>query len=345
MQPNSRIPHHRAPRQWPALRTEPFTLPYPAPQTPPPSTTLVVTGASLVGVALSVFLLGHSGGSSGTLGIGLLAVSGSTAIASMLTFFFQRRSVARDNRTLLRQYSKALDVIGGAADGTSGELPLAVASEIAFRRTNDPPLHLPDSGDPRATTLIYQIPQDPTLLWQRGPNDPDFLRVRVGSGRMRPSVRAHLPEQATGIILPAKHKGFRTQHERARAIVARYEWIDSVPITIPLREHAGVAVVTGNTYAPTAEAVASAIIGQISLRHSPYDVHICVVHAPGAAYRWGWAQGLSAGVSALPSVIGVEPRARAKALDLLYSELSRREQALTGRSSERERARMTPHLV
>ena len=108
----TRIPHHRSPRQWPYLRADPVVLPYPTPPNQPPATTLLVTVASLLGIGLSVFVLGSQGSSAG-LGVGLLAISGTTALASIAVYLIQRRAAARDTITLLHMYSHELDHLEG----------------------------------------------------------------------------------------------------------------------------------------------------------------------------------------------------------------------------------------
>lgn len=350
----ARVPHHRAPRHWPPLRTDPIVLPYPSPPNQPPATALLVTVASLLGIGLSVTVLGRGGasGASGGLGIGVLALSGTTALASIAVYFIQRRTAARETAQLLALYTRELDHLEGRpsvgsplpADAVTGMqepgLLQFASDEIEARRANDPPLLAPDRNDPARPPFIQQAHERPGLLWQRRPSDPDFLVVRAGVGRVRPRFEVRLADQGNALTLPAKNKAFRAAHDRARTLVQKYQALDDVPITIPLREHASVVVLAG----PANKGTVRALIAQAVLHHSPREVHPFVLSTPESVAEWRWALGLAPD-AALPTLAWGSATERDTALGAIQAELLRRDQIVSDRSHDAEREPLLPHLL
>lgn len=335
--------HHRAPREWPALRSDPILLPYPTPHSQPPITSLLIGAAGLAGIIVSFFLFGRSANAG--LGAGLLAVSGLTALASVATYVVQMRGAKRDNAELLANFSTKLDSLTISADGRKpGLAELAKQAEAGARRANDPPLLTADATDPDRRELVPLTLSNPGSLWQRQPQDPDFLAVRVGLGRDKPRFDVRLETSPGSLETPTRNAGFRRQHERAHAMVDRYAWLDDVPIVIPLRQHASVALVGGPSGA-SASALARALIGQVVLHHSPREARVVVLASARNAAQWSWAQPLAASDAAVPALITGDPATREHGIQRLHGELNRREQALGGQHHERERDAPLPHLV
>lgn len=351
--PHSNRPEHqRAPRVWPALRSEPVVLPYATPHTEPPITSLIIGAASLVGIVASFFIFSRSGGAG--LGVGLMAVSGVTALASIITFWWQRHRAARENADLERQFATKLDELTiaqqndlpGAAQmkGKPGVAELAAYAEAQARRRNDPPLSTPDRGDPEQLMLVPLLLANPGQQWDRQPGDPDFLHVRVGVGQVRPRFEVQLEGGATagGLVMPVRHAGIERQRQRAREMVERYALLRDVPVTIPLREHASVAIVTGSS-GHDAAGLARSLVGQVVLHHSPREARIAVVATQRAA--WEWVRPLTGGDLALSALIAGDEAAREYDLQRLHGELSRREQMRGNVSYGREPSTPLPHLM
>ena len=220
---DSRELHRRAPRIWPIIPDEPIIVPYIKPESSPQLSSLFVTGASVLGIGVATLFLRGSSGALGGLGIGMLAVSGVTALVSGMVAAAQfMRSRSRNGR-LLTSYTTELDRLDGSPAGASqgagvkeGSVRRALREEAEARRANDLPLvqgeahaiagySLPlDAKDSR----IAQARAHPGTLWQRRPGDPDFLAVRVGVGQARPQTQVRLSEQSAGwtvgyVYLPA----------------------------------------------------------------------------------------------------------------------------------------------
>lgn len=335
--------HHRAPRRWPELRTEPVVLPYPMPQDLPPATTLFVTGASVLGIIASLFFFGRSGGAG--MGLGIFAISGVTALASLGAFFIQRGAVARKNKDLLRRYHAQLDEVLGSVDRHKpGEAEKARLAEFQARWQNDPPLVQPDIADRAAMALVPRVMENPAYLWQRRPEDPDFLRVRIGVGPATPRFEVKFDRAGDALRAPDRDEGFRFEHERAESAIKYYAQIENVPVTIPLRDHAAVAIVDGPT-GTAAAGLARALVGYIALQHSPREAQVVVVAPAPARTQWDWVRGLAHDGQIVPALAVGDPDTREPAMERLLAELNRREQALSDRNYDRSRPAPLPHLI
>src|SRR5262249_30296622 len=155
----------------------------------------------------------------------------------------------RENQTLARQFAKKLDELTfDPQTGKPGVAELATLAEAQARRRNDPPLLAPDHSDAERLTLASLVLANPGRQWQRQPADPDCLQVRVGVGHAKPRFEVRLDGTGTdsGLETPVRHSGIESQRQRAREMVRRYEWLQDVPVTISLRDHASVAIVTGS---------------------------------------------------------------------------------------------------
>ncbi|MFN8074056.1 MAG: FtsK/SpoIIIE domain-containing protein [Kineosporiaceae bacterium] len=118
-----------------------------------------------------------------------------------------------------------------------------------------------------------------TLLWTRRPADESFLRLRLGLGSAASRSRIELPSRGTqDAALWAE----------AEAVAARFAQVDAVPIDVDLR--AGGLGVSG-PLAARREAMAAVML-QIAGLHSPHEVLIAAVCAPGDAAAWDWLKWL-----------------------------------------------------
>lgn len=350
-----RTPAHRAPRAWPPLPAEPVVIPLIKPENAPQLTSLLVTAASLLGIGLAAVFLNGSGGAGGGLGLGLLLVSGATAVVSSAVALGQYLASRARNGRLLALYRDELDRLlgdaAGDAAGKEGVAQAALRTEAEWRRANDLPLVAPDaphfpgySLPPNtAPALIEQIQRRPGALWQRRPDDPDFLTVRIGAGQTSPRVRVELSEKAPAVRLPERNAGFAQQQRRASDFVAGARALAGVPVVIPLREYGSVAVVADPAHQELANEVVRALLGQIALLHSPYDAQITVITPKFREAEWNWVNALSAGVERdIPAVIGYaapppgaaieQSHPGAAQIERLHAALTRREQRLIEQS-------------
>ncbi len=159
-------------------------------------------------------------------------------------YLSDRRSGRREYRAKLADYRRAVAELDAALAASAG------ADERARRDA------LPD---PAALVRIAQAPT--ARLWERRPDDADFLSVRVG--------------------LTSRPAGLRFRGPAPdRAPVARL-----VPVAFDLAG-AGVAGLAGPR--PMAMAWARAALAQIAALHSPREVAVVVLTGQGDADDWAW---------------------------------------------------------
>jgi DNA segregation ATPase FtsK/SpoIIIE, S-DNA-T family len=121
-------------------------------------------------------------------------------------------------------------------------------------------------------------------LWERRPNDDDFLSVRVGRGPVPLAAPVRLDTTAGPL---AEHDQELLQV--AESLVRRAGWLPGAPVTIPLRRH-GVLAVTGPP--DRTRALARAVVCQLAAFHAPDDLRILATHPSTASPLWDWLEWL-----------------------------------------------------
>jgi len=120
-------------------------------------------------------------------------------------------------------------------------------------------------------------------MWERRPDDPDFLHVRVGLGAEPLSTRLVPPE-----LGPAEELDPVTSAELHRLIRSR-STVTELPVAIALNELA-VVTVRGDIF--VARDLLRAAVCQLAVLHSPDDVRIAAVVDPITAPYWDWLKWL-----------------------------------------------------
>lgn len=138
----------------------------------------------------------------------------------------------------------------------------------------------------------WQWPSPPRLLaiararrrvWERRPGDPDFLRLRLGTGRAPLASELQLNARTD----PAVDYD-PDMRNAADKLVAAHRTVGRQPATIDLGR-AGVVSIIG---APgPAQAACRALLGQLAVLHAPDDV-LLMVSAGGDDAAWAWASWL-----------------------------------------------------
>jgi S-DNA-T family DNA segregation ATPase FtsK/SpoIIIE len=213
------------------------------------------------------------------------------------TAFPNRLSFGRAMRRFRRRLRELDQQMAGAA-----------AAEDAYRRLTapDPPAVLD-----RARRL------DPSL-WERRPDDPDWLTLRVGWADQPSSVSLKLPED----------KGLPALRAEAEQVAARHRVLRSAPMTVSLKE-VGVLGLAGD--AAQVLAIARWLAVQLAVLHSPEDLVIAaaVPSTSRAEWAWlGWLPHLHSETSPVqqPLLVGDRIAAR-ELLDRLLALVTEREQA------------------
>ncbi|BBX74768.1 ESX-4 secretion system protein EccC4 [Mycobacterium shinjukuense] len=120
-------------------------------------------------------------------------------------------------------------------------------------------------------------------MWERGPADPDFCRVRVGVGRQPLATRLVAPEMP-----PARRSDPVTVTALQRFLRA-HSTIAAAPITIALRAGATVRI-DGDV--GRARGLLRAMICQLAVLHAPHQVLIAGVVSDRHRDHWDWLKWL-----------------------------------------------------
>ncbi len=141
------------------------------------------------------------------------------------------------------------------------------------------------------STHIYPAPDQieqsvflQNTLWERRPEDRDFLSVRLGTGptQLSSPVRLDLGSNPMVQFVPE----LRSQ---AESLVAEFDHLDDMPVVVSLR-NVGTLAVNGN-YALT-HGLTRAILSQIIAFHAPEDVRCAAYFPPHATQEWEWLKWL-----------------------------------------------------
>ncbi|MCD2188883.1 type VII secretion protein EccCb [Actinomycetospora soli] len=191
------------------------------------------------------------------------------ALGMGVLMFLQTRGRSREQGTDARlRYVAHLAAV-------RGELRAAADDQrrVAEEQHPDPP-------------SLVGFPDRAERLWERRPDDPDFLVLRVGRGRV-PGVAAPVLADAD----PSEPRDPGTQ-AAARRLVERLGPVSDVPVAVPLR---GAVAVVGDP--ARGRALARAMLAQLAALHAPDDVRVAVCCPDGpdasdARAAWDWVKWL-----------------------------------------------------
>ncbi|MER6161035.1 type VII secretion protein EccCa [Streptomyces sp. NPDC001868] len=187
-------------------------------------------------------------------------------LGAVALFLSQRGKAQRTRRTQRERYLEYLEELReefGADERDRRQLA---------RVLNPPP------------EALYDLVRDPARLWERRRQDPDFLRVRVGTGDV-PVAHLAIGQNQGGVLTPPDP----FMLNEARALLARYSVANDCPITVPL-DRAGNVSVVGDREGVLR--VARALLVQVAVSHAPDDVAVAL-GVPGERLAdWEWAKWL-----------------------------------------------------
>lgn len=132
--------------------------------------------------------------------------------------------------------------------------------------------------DPGPDELLARARARHPRLWERRPDDADFLCLRLGLGAQPSTVRVSAPHPD----MPDPRLA------EAHALEAEYRAVPDVPVTVNLR--AGPLGIAGP---PAARAdLARALLVHLAAHHAPDEVRLLAVGAPGRAGDLRWLRWL-----------------------------------------------------
>ncbi|MDI9888755.1 type VII secretion protein EccCa [Streptomyces sp. HNM0645] len=146
------------------------------------------------------------------------------------------------------------------------------------RRQRDAQLYLHPSPE-----QLWSVVAEGSRVWERRVGDKDFGQVRIGLGAQQLSTPLIAPETAPVDELEPLCAG------AMQRFLAVHGSLDGLPMAVSLRAFYHVTV-SGEP--ESAQAAARALVSQLVTLHSPEDLMVAVVAAPGAVAHWDWTKWL-----------------------------------------------------
>ncbi|MEW2086059.1 type VII secretion protein EccCa [Streptomyces sp. NPDC005283] len=134
-----------------------------------------------------------------------------------------------------------------------------------------------------APEQLWSVVAEGSRVWERRVGDNDFGQVRVGLGAQQLATPLIAPDTAPVDELEPLSAGAMQQ------FLAVHGSLDGLPMAVSIRAFYHVTV-SGEP--ESAQSAARALVSQLVTLHSPEDLMVAVVAAPGAVARWDWTKWL-----------------------------------------------------
>jgi len=191
----------------------------------------------------------------------MLVMSATTTLTSLLVRKAQQRQHKQSLQEAEQAYARVLE-----------------QKRAELERLRQEQQRLLHETDPALETLLERTRQRSPRLWERQPEDDDFLRLRLGIGTRRSNVTVVAPHPD----MPDPRL------ETAHALEAEYAWLPQVPLAADLR--GGPLGIAGP--APARFDIARALLCQLATHHAPDCVSLWAVVTPERAEEWAWIRWL-----------------------------------------------------
>lgn len=146
------------------------------------------------------------------------------------------------------------------------------------RRQRDAQLYLHPAPE-----QLWSVVAEGSRVWERRVGDDDFGQARIGLGAQQLATPLIAPETAPVDELEPLCAGAMQQ------FLAVHGSLDGLPMAVSMRAFYHVTV-SGDPDA--SQSAARALVAQLVTLHSPDDLMVAVVAAPGAVARWDWTKWL-----------------------------------------------------
>lgn len=134
-----------------------------------------------------------------------------------------------------------------------------------------------------APEQLWSVVAEGSRLWERRVGDADFGQARLGLGAQRLATPLVAPDTAPVDELEPLAAGAMQRFLRVHSS------LDGLPMAVSLRAFYHVTV-SGEP--ESARGTARALVAQLATLHSPEDLMVAVVAAPGAVAEWDWVKWL-----------------------------------------------------
>ncbi|RLC75194.1 MAG: hypothetical protein DRI81_12525 [Chloroflexi bacterium] len=132
--------------------------------------------------------------------------------------------------------------------------------------------------DPDMATLLARARNRDPKLWERRPEDDDFLSMRLGIGNLPSTVAVSAPHPD----MPDPRL------QEAHAMEGEYTTVPQTPVTASIRM--GPLGIAGPL--PDRTGVARALVCNLVVHHSPDEIHLLTIYSPSRTAEWQWLKWL-----------------------------------------------------
>ena len=287
---------------------------------------LLAMGLPMAAVLLSVILM--SSGGSGASMLRFLPFMLASYLASGVTFVLGSRSYKK-------QLAKAKD--------DHGEALRALEVKLATLRQEQ--LRVLDDVDPEPAECLRRAQRKSPRLGERRPEDPDFLYLRLGVGRIQTSLHLEAPEAKT----PSPE--FAEEAKVAQSLYQEYSGIPDAPVRARLA-WTGSLGISGGRYEILS--AARALVTHTVTHHWPTEVQVAAVgrpsegpNKPGGDPTWSWIANLPHATNAIgwrQAASGPDEQTLSALMTELEAMLQRREQSFEAQRQGKSGAELAPPL-
>ncbi|EFL17989.1 type VII secretion protein EccC [Streptomyces sp. C] len=134
-----------------------------------------------------------------------------------------------------------------------------------------------------APEQLWSVVAEGSRLWERRVGDADFGQARLGLGAQRLATALVAPDTAPVDELEPLAAGAMQRFLKVHSS------LDGLPVAVSIRAFYHVTV---SGEAESARGAARAVVAQLATLHSPEDLVVAVVAAPGAVPSWDWVKWL-----------------------------------------------------
>jgi len=255
----------RAPRLSPELPRGEIEIPQPPAAPTEPSVSLLpvlLPGLFAIAALIASIATINLNPMASLFSFGFMGIS---SLVSILTFTSQKRAYSRSVRERDQKYRALLETRRQELSGLRSQQQAALLQI-----------------DPEPGEWLARVKRLDRHLWERTPQDADFLSLRLGLGMQPFAVTIRPPRQESALdpdpLIQAAQK-----------LAKEFALVPDVPVCLPLRE-AGAAGLAGSR--PAVLRTARALALHIAAHHSPDEVKIAALFPVDEAADWVWLRWL-----------------------------------------------------
>ncbi len=234
--------------------------------------------ASMGMMGIFYLVIAASSGGSALYALPMLLMGGVTVLVSLLTFSYQKIEEKRQFARKRREYHRTLD---------RKVERLQAARELQLEANRD--------AFPTPNELLERVLHFDLSLWNRRPEDPDFLAVRLGTGEAESGM----------VIKPPDPDTDAPDLRRATNLAFDYKYLPDTAITANLLNVGALGVIGKRTDTLT---FAYSVITQLATFHAPSDLDLYIFSSHVGYHAWDWTRWLphtsKGGKGGYPDLIG-----------------------------------------